>query len=252
MTMSIDLWHQRYLQQANWTQNIRKYLYQKCRLRNATRVLDVGCGTGALEKEYPENTAGSIFGVDIDIKRLQFAKKYSSTTVYSTSDCRCLPFSAATFDISLCHFLLLWVDGVEDTLAEMKRVTHPGGYLLAMAEPDYGGRIDFPNELVQLGTWQTQALKEQGANPFTGRRLRALFSNAGLTDVEVGVLGGQWTAENPGDFELEWQVLATDLLDNHDFQKHAKDFKTIELASRATQQRILFVPVFYAFGMVPI
>ena len=62
----------------------------------------------------------------------------------------------------------------------MVRVTHPGGFVLALAEPDYGGRIDYPTELSQIGDWQKNALKQQGANPLMGRELRSIFSHAGI------------------------------------------------------------------------
>jgi ubiquinone/menaquinone biosynthesis C-methylase UbiE len=251
MTLSIDQWHQRYLQQARWTRNIRMYLYQRSELRRANRILDIGCGTGVLENEFPHETTANIFGVDIDLKALQFAKNNSPASFYTNSDCLGLPFASASFDNTLCHFFLLWVESVPDALTEMKRVTRSGGHVLALAEPDYGGRIDFPEELVKMGTWQTQALEIQGAKPLIGRQLRALFSKAGLTDIEVGVLGGRWTTHDANDFELEWQVLTSDLSHNPDFQEQADQFKTIELDSRKFQRRILFVPVFYAIGAVP-
>jgi cyclopropane fatty-acyl-phospholipid synthase-like methyltransferase len=45
--MSVD-WHARYLQQARWTRPLREYLYGKAGVDSARRVLEVGCGTGAL------------------------------------------------------------------------------------------------------------------------------------------------------------------------------------------------------------
>ena len=74
----------------------------------------------------------------------------------------------------------------------MKRVTRPGGTVAALAEPDYGGRIDFPDSLGELGQWQAFALGSQGANPNVGRRLMAEFIAADLDSVESGLMGGQW------------------------------------------------------------
>ncbi|PIV25986.1 MAG: SAM-dependent methyltransferase, partial [Anaerolineae bacterium CG03_land_8_20_14_0_80_58_20] len=39
--------HERYTQQARWTRDLRAYLFDKAGLRDARRVLEVGCGTGA-------------------------------------------------------------------------------------------------------------------------------------------------------------------------------------------------------------
>ena len=41
-------WHTRYLQQAAWTRDLRTYLFEKAGLADARRVLEVGCGTGAV------------------------------------------------------------------------------------------------------------------------------------------------------------------------------------------------------------
>ena len=96
----------------------------------------------------------------------------------------------------------------------MRRVTRPGGWVLAMAEPDYGGRIDYPEDLIYLGELQETALRRQGAETRLGRRLSALFHAAGLQEVETGVLGGQWRdAPSLEDLAREWEVLEVDLAD---------------------------------------
>jgi SAM-dependent methyltransferase len=192
-----------------------------------------------------------VFGLDIDSSALRIAQEYAPKSVYTVGDCINLPFQTRVFDVTLCHFLLLWVKDALNAVEEMARVTRPNGYVLALAEPDYGGRIDFPSELSQLGIWQTEALREQGANPFMGREVRSIFSRAGLVNIDVGVLGGQW-GENISDqdLELEWEVIQSDLRQNNDFILQADRLKDLELTSRKILQRILFVPTFYAIGVV--
>ena len=52
----------------------------------------------------------------------------------------------------------------------------------------------------------------QGAEPEMGRRLAALFQDAGLLNVRSGVLGGQWGAPLAADLiQSEWNVLSSDL-----------------------------------------
>jgi hypothetical protein len=45
-----------------------------------------------------------------------------------------------------------------------------------------------------------------------GRKLGALFQQVGLTEIHIGVMGGQWN-EAPGfeAWESEWAVLQADL-----------------------------------------
>jgi SAM-dependent methyltransferase len=252
MTLSINQWHQRYLQQARWTYNIRQYIYNKVGVQQAGRILDVGCGTGVLEYELARLSPSQVFGLDIDFITLQHAREYAPISTYTAGDCLHLPYRTAEFDVTLCHFLLLWVNGPRYAIEEMIRITRPRGFVLALAEPDYGGRIDYPLELEQIGSWQIDALKQQGANPYMGRELRSIFTSAGLLNIEVGVVGGQWGGINPDkDITSEWDVISSDLNQNDKFILQAEKLKTLEIISRDTHQRILFVPTFYAFGMVP-
>jgi SAM-dependent methyltransferase len=170
-----------------------------------------------------------------------------------------LPFRAGQFDLTFCHFLLLWLQDPLAALKEMSRVTQPGGYILALAEPDYGGRIDFPPELEVLGNWQTASLRAQGAHPLIGRRLGWLFRETGLQQVETGVLGAQWQGV-PGssDLESEWTILYSDmeqLLGSKEGSRWKADFnklKRLDETSWMQGERVLFVPTFYAIGKKPV
>jgi ubiquinone/menaquinone biosynthesis C-methylase UbiE len=251
MTLSISQWHQRYQQQAEWTQNIRNYIYERIALHSVKKILDIGCGTGVLEKELNDMTSSHVSGVDIDIHPIRIAEDYAPNSTYIVGDGLHLPYPSGTFDVTLCHFLLLWVANPLKSVKEMARVTRSNGFVLALAEPDYGGRIDYPTELAILGSWQIEALKKQGANPLIGRELRSLFSEAALSNIEVGILGGQWGEDNTDqDFELEWQVIRSDLFLNSDFIQQAETIKELEAKWRSNHQRILYVPTFYAIGTV--
>src|SRR5512134_3202020 len=57
-------WHTRYSQQAKWTRDLREYIFEKTDLNRAQRVLEVGCGTGAILSELPKHP--NKYGLDID------------------------------------------------------------------------------------------------------------------------------------------------------------------------------------------
>jgi hypothetical protein len=132
----------------------------------------------------------------------------------------------------------------------MRRVTRSGGFVLVLAEPDYGGRIDYPDVLHPLGELQRKALLRQGADPLIGRQLGSLMGQAGFSNVETGVLGGQWT-QSP-DLKgqaMEWSVLEDDLQG----MVTADTLRNLRRADEEAWQRgerILFVPTFYAFARV--
>lgn len=241
-------WHSRYLQQARWTQQLRAYLFGRIGLADAKRVLEVGCGTGAVLADFPLNKG--VYGLDINLRSLGDAAQYAPNSSFTCGDGLLLPFGDDEFDVVFCHFLLLWCESPDRIVAEMRRVTHNGGSVLALAEPDYGARIDYPNGLSELGNWQVQSLRDQGADPGMGRKLAGIFSRSGLKHVEAGILGGEWRRENTaGQSELEWQVLMDDLSGRVPFQKiqemKAQDEKAWEMG-----ERVLYVPTFYAWGLV--
>jgi len=246
-------WHDRYRQQVRWTKGLRDFLYPVIQLQSSRRVLEVGCGTGALLEELVASTRAAIFGIDLNREYLSQAYQNASHSQLVQGNALSLPYRAGVFDISLCHFVLLWVKDPEQMVQEMKRVTRPGGYVLAFAEPDYGGRIDYPASLATLGQWQIAALKKQGANPEIGRRLAEIFLQAGFVPVQTGLLGGQWTLpQPPSTWQAEWDTLEADLATIPELvnAELLTQLKQEDHAAHRAGQRILFVPTFYAWGKV--
>jgi SAM-dependent methyltransferase len=250
-------WHGRFCRQARWTAELRRYLYPRAGLGTARRVLDVGCGTGVLIAELPQHTAAAIHGLDLNPTYLELASRSAPAAHFTQGDAHRLPYPAAAFDACLCHYLLLWVADPAQVVREMKRVTRPGGAVLALAEPDYGGRIDHPAALAQLGAWQAAALRRQGADPLTGRRLKGIFHAAGMDSIEAGVLGAQWAAPPPAEEQAsEWAVIEADLDQLFDppdprVLQSLEDLKKQDALAWSNGERILYVPTFYAWGIVP-
>lgn len=248
MPLSLTKWHARYLRQAQWTASVRAFLYRRAALPASSRVLDVGCGTGALLNELVESYA-RVHGLDLVHAHQKLAMRNSPQAFLTQADAHAMPYRDHTFDLVLCHFLLLWVTEPQRVVVEMARLTRPGGVVIAFAEPDYGGRIDYPASLELLGRWQTDALRQQGADPLVGRKLAHYFQKAGLEDIETGVLGGQWgSKQTPEEIEDEWEILSTDLSETSDFTSNSEAFREQYFNAWQRGLRVLFVPTFYAFG----
>jgi SAM-dependent methyltransferase len=243
-----SFWHERFLQQARWTHAIRQQLFQILKGDHLTAVLEVGSGTGVIVKELAHGSSARIVGVDLDFERLQFSRHYAPECSAITADGVALPFEDHAFDASVCHFLLLWVDDPTAILQEMVRATRPKGWVMAMAEPDYGGRIDHPPALEVLGEMQRASLASQGADPQIGRRLRTLFLQTGLVEIQAGVLGGQWSENSRSreSLEGEWSIIEADIA-------HLQTHPSLDQFKMAwfDPGRILYVPTFYVLGRVP-
>ena len=130
----------------------------------------------------------------------------------------------------------------------MARVVRPAGCVLACAEPDYGGRVDHPPDLVSLGRLQAEALRRQGADPNLGRRLGELFVAAGL-QATVGVMAGRWRlpAFPDAEFEAEWAMREHDLTGLLS-PEELRRLRSADRQALTEGRRILFVPTFYALG----
>jgi SAM-dependent methyltransferase len=256
--MTPEEWNVQFTRQAGWTRATRAHLYRRANLLRAERVLDVGSGTGAVTEELAERTQGQVIGVDVDPDMVAFANRRplpaasSAARVgqaqYRLGDAHDLPFPDAWFDVTTCHFLLLWCRDPERAAQEMVRVTRPGGAVLVCAEPDYGGRIDYPD--LPLGRWQAEALHREGADPFLGRKLRALFALPGVRQADVGVIPGLWDlATLRSEFEAEWALWGRSFADfvpaDELVGAKVSDRRAIEAGTR-----LAFMPVFSAFVRV--
>ena len=242
-------WHTRYLQQAGWTEQLRAYLFQRTGFAVANRVLDLGCGTGVLLEGLPVKSGAAVFGLDLSLPSVRQASIHAPGASLTCADGAFLPYADSVFDVVFCHFVLLWTSQPLKVVTEMHRVAHPGGWVLALAEPDYGGRVDYPVELIALGRWQADSLRRQGADPEMGRKLAGIFARAGLKHVETGVMGGEWAYPTlPGETNLEWAVLESDLAGQVPL-KEIQKMKKLDADARQKGERVLFVPTFYAWGI---
>lgn len=239
-------WDQRYQQQAIWTAQIRQYFIKILTLPQE-RVLEVGCGTGAILFDL-ESISKSVHGVDLDLDALRYASDGNETWRLSCADGYRLPYADSSFDGVVCHYLLLWLNDPAAMLDELMRITRPGGFVAAFAEPDYGGRVDYPEALTALGAKQNESLAVQGADPNMGRKLPRLFTHPGLVKVQFGVLGGQWSPEV---LSRHHQRSEENVLEN-DLSEIVEDDRLDDMMDELEGGiRFSYIPTFYAWGFTP-
>lgn len=238
-------WHRRYLQQAQWTHDLRTYLFKQAGLNEASRVLEVGCGTGAVLSELPDHAP--LHGLDIDADALVQCRDHVPSASLVQGDALQLPYADQSFNIVYCHFLLLWVKDPLQALLEMQRVAKPGAHVIAFAEPNYTARVDEPRELVPLGQWQAESLRSRGADPSLGARLADLFFRAGINILETGTIKNADSDPSVEDWETEWAVIESDLagfIPGDDIQR----MKRLDQQAHARGERVLYVPTYFAWG----
>lgn len=121
-------------------QEVRREFLSNVPFPEGARVLEVGCGTGALTRTLASwPGVAQVVGIDPAPSLVARARELSGefgNVLYREGDGRSLPFDgksfdAAVFDSTLCH-----IPGPEDALSEAFRVLRPGG-LLAIFDGDY-------------------------------------------------------------------------------------------------------------------
>jgi len=253
MSLTVEQWHQRFTQQAEWTRPLRDYCFKLPGISTAKSILEGGCGTGAITSDVHRLCQASVTGIDIAYERLEFARQVDPLTHFYIADANHLPFANQSFDVLVCHYFLLWCLDPERVLSELRRVTAPGGWLLILAEPDYTHRIDKPTELAALGTAQTNALRSQGAHPDLGMRLPELVRKSGWNLIETGVLQPPSPSEKtqlPDGWDLEWSVLEDDL-EHQVLPEQLSEWRDIDRSAWLAGIRRLEVPTHFAIAQVP-
>jgi len=250
MPLSLQDWHNRFVIQAQWTKTLRLYFFDLIKSLPADRILDLGCGTGALLPDLGALTPADVHGADISLEHLRLAQKECPEALLTAADAHYLPYPDDAFDICLTHYFLMWAANPEQALKELRRVAKNGGYLVCFAEPDYGGRLDFPTEFVKLRDYQISALLNAGADPRMGRKLKSLFHSLELGDIQCGVYDGSWS-KKPSQAELnsEWQTLSADL-EGILSRSEIEALRSHELKAYQAGSRLVYVPTFYAWGKV--
>ena len=176
--------------EAIWPQE--KSLLNFYRLPRNARVLDVGSGTGEFSarvaEAYPE---ARVLGVELLAESVNIARKNHAGLAprlrFEVGDAFALDLPDNAFDLVANRHMVQAVPHVEKVLAELVRVTKPGGHVHVLAE-DYtmlhmmSGPLD-PDVLWRKGP--VEFAERTGTDSRIGRRAWTLMRAAGLTEVRV-------------------------------------------------------------------
>lgn len=237
-----------FTQQAEHTAPLRRFLYRKAGLLKRASVLDVGCGTGDVTAELKEMGRGSVKGVDSNPDFIEYAAGLHPGVDFEVADCTELPFDDSSFDLVTFHFMLMWVGEPRQAVVEMVRVLRGDGVLLACAEPDYGGLVEYPRH-PEFWSGVVGALRKKGADPESGRKLSSLMRTAGL-GVEAGVSATPWEGEHLREqFENRYRRYGRDL--ESVLGAGAAEGVLEEERRQVEAGKMVMVPLFWALGRKP-
>ncbi len=176
--------------EAIWPQE--KRLIDLYRLPRNARVLDVGAGTGQFSARIAEALPdATVLGIELLPASVERARRahaaLSPRLLFDSGDAFHLAQPDSSFDLVANRHMIQSIPHVERVLAELVRVTKPGGHVHVLAE-DYtmlhmmSGPLD-PDVFWRKGPVEFAA--RTGTDARVGRHAWTLLRSAGLKNVRV-------------------------------------------------------------------
>ncbi|MGV9674602.1 methyltransferase domain-containing protein [Nocardia sp. NPDC003482] len=169
---------------------LRHWAHEALALRPGERAVDIGSGTGSEVIAFAEavGPAGTAIGVEPDPNLLAAAERRAaeagSAARFVPGDAYNLPLGSDSYDAALCERVFQHLTSPARATAEIARVLRPGGRVVVM-DSDWGTAIVHPGDRGVVRE-VIETLIGNTTNPFSGRRLPGLLTQAGLVIDEVG------------------------------------------------------------------
>jgi SAM-dependent methyltransferase len=158
-------------------------------IRAGVRVLDVGCGPGALTAELVRRAGpDAVSAVEPSASFAAATRDRLPGVAVRQATAERLPFPAASFGATLAQLVVHFMRDPVQGLREMGRVTRPGGTIAACVWDHAGGRGPL------AAFWQAARELDPAADDESGRPgvrdgdLARLYAQAGLGEAQVSTL----------------------------------------------------------------
>jgi SAM-dependent methyltransferase len=183
--------YERYV--GRWSRAVAPLFLRWLSVPPGARWADVGCGTGALSQAVLQHAApAAIHAIDKSPGFLTVAQRAVTDprVLFEPADAAALPMEDGAFDATVSALVLNFLPQPATMVAEMARVTRPGGWVAAYVW-DYAGGMQMMQRF-----WDAAAATEPDGRVDATERfpvcapnpLRALWTGAKLQQVEVQAL----------------------------------------------------------------
>lgn len=187
-------------------------------LKPGMKALDAGCGPGVITADMAGlvGAQGSVLGVDLHPQRLEEARAHCASLTqcsFLQGDVRKLALDSDSFDYVWCQYVIEYLRDPEVALAELLRVTRPGGRLV-ISEVDGLGLHNWPvpSGFEEDSRKFISAVSAAGFDFYMGRKVFHLFRRLGLEHIRVH-MAPLWVVAGTADDRLvsDWRMRFTAL-----------------------------------------
>jgi len=174
---------------------VTEKLIARAAAQSGQRILDVGCGTGAISIELAGQVgpSGRVLGIDISVPMLERARQLTPKHLpadYVLADATVYPFEAASFDLLVSRFGVMFFADPVMSFRNLRGALRPNGRLVFVCwrEPRENGWMMAPLMAVYRHVPKLPQLGPEDPGPFAfadEARVRRILGEAGFTDIAM-------------------------------------------------------------------
>jgi ubiquinone/menaquinone biosynthesis C-methylase UbiE len=225
------------------------------------RILDAGCGPGSMARLIARAQPGArVTGIDqrdsyLEMARANAAKENLDNVEFQQADVFDLPFADGSFDVVWTKYLLQWLKEPKLALAELKRVTKPGGLVVSCDFADF--MIEhFPVDAEFES--QIRAVMPGLVDPNVGRKIAGYMISLGFKQVAVDIEAdrvftviGKIDAERRWNWEKQWAAARPEVAKILGSEDEAAKFLLRCFAHFDAPETCTFTSLYFTRGRVP-
>jgi ubiquinone/menaquinone biosynthesis C-methylase UbiE len=203
-------------------------------LDSGQRVLDVGCGPGALTSELVHRVgASNVSAVDPSEQFVAAARERHPGVDVQRASAEELPFADGTFDTALAQLVVHFMTDPVGGLGEMVRVTRAGGVVAASVWDHAGEQTPLAPFWQAVHEFDPDAADESGLAGGREGHLAELLAQAALREIEQTALAVQVEHEN---FDEWWEPFTLGVGPAGSYLTGLDPAQQVELRERCRQQ----------------